>query len=98
MAFLLFLPLLHPVFVRALHALARIGDDLYLDSQVDGLALRTTNGFRSAFASFLFHADFFLEYKAKQETEQSSSQESSSSSSSSSPVVAKCKITMKVSF
>ena len=82
------------VFVRALHALARIGDDLYLDSQVDGLALRTTNVSRSAFASFLFDPNFFVEYNDKEEEEQQNDKDEDASNAS--PVVAKCKITMKV--
>ena len=47
------------MFARALHAMAKIGEDLYLSPQRDGLALRTMNTSRSAFASFLFEPVFF---------------------------------------
>ncbi len=50
------------VFGRALHCLAKIGDDLFLEPQVDGLAVRAINSSRSAFVSFLFSPDFFTSY------------------------------------
>ena len=87
------------VFVRALHALARIGDDLYLDSQVDGLALRTTNVSRSAFASFLFHRSFFVDYLDQNQLndlEPPDDEGVDDDADPNQPVVAKCKITMKV--
>ena len=75
------------VFARALHAMAKIGEDLYLSPQSDGLALRAMNSSRSAFASFLFDPVFFSEFDLKSENE---SEEGNSSD-------IKCKITMKVS-
>ncbi len=47
---------------RAVHCLGRIGEDLYLEPQSDGLALRTMNSARSAFTSFLFCPQFFTSY------------------------------------
>ena len=38
------------VFGRAVHALAKIGEDLYVEPQKDGLAIRTINGSRWAFS------------------------------------------------
>eukprot|EP00095_Tigriopus_kingsejongensis_P001639 snap_masked-scaffold121_size336169-processed-gene-2.1 protein:Tk01639 transcript:snap_masked-scaffold121_size336169-processed-gene-2.1-mRNA-1 annotation:"cell cycle checkpoint control protein rad9a" len=49
-------------FARAIHALAKIGEELYLVPQTDGLALRTINSSKSAFASFLFNPNFFSVY------------------------------------
>ncbi|TRY70631.1 hypothetical protein TCAL_17281 [Tigriopus californicus] len=50
------------VFARAIHSLAKIGDELYLVPQIDGLALRTINSSRSAFTSFLFNPAYFSVY------------------------------------
>ncbi|XP_072420676.1 cell cycle checkpoint control protein RAD9A-like [Chiloscyllium punctatum] len=47
---------------RAIHALSRIGEDCYLEALDDGLAVRTVNSSRSAFASFLFAPAFFQKY------------------------------------
>ena len=38
------------MFGRAVHALAKIGEDLYVEPQKDGLAIRTINGSRWAFS------------------------------------------------
>ena len=42
-----------PVFARALYSLAKIGEDLYLEAQKDGLALRSSSSSRSAFLCYL---------------------------------------------
>ncbi|XP_075238334.1 cell cycle checkpoint control protein Rad9 [Lycorma delicatula] len=50
------------ILARALHALARVGDDLFVDSLTDGLVLRTVNSAQSAFAEFIFIECFFSSY------------------------------------
>ena len=60
---------------RAVHSLAKIGDDIYIEPQTDSLTLRAVNSsryimihisslfkvncFRSAYATFSFDASFF---------------------------------------
>ena len=50
------------VLTRAIHSLGKIGEDLYIEAQEDGLALRTMNSSRSAFVSYLFNPGFFSSY------------------------------------
>ncbi|KAK3896098.1 hypothetical protein Pcinc_000228 [Petrolisthes cinctipes] len=50
------------VFGRAIHSLAKIGDELYIEPQTDGVSFRTVNSSRSAFASFVFGKAFFTLY------------------------------------
>lgn len=73
------------LFGRAIHCLSRIGDELFLEALKDGLALRTVNSSRSAYACFLFKENFFVEY----------SQECEQIDSSNPGELLKCKLSMK---
>ncbi|XP_030592838.1 cell cycle checkpoint control protein RAD9B isoform X5 [Archocentrus centrarchus] len=69
-------------FGKAVHALSRIGDSLWLDPMVKGLALRSVNLAQSAYACFLFSPLFFQQYSLESVTERGSE-----------PI--KCKLAMK---
>ena len=51
------------IFARAVHSLAKIGDDLYLDAGERGLDISTINSSRSAYATYSFRAAFFSSYE-----------------------------------
>ena len=73
------------LFGRSIHCLSRIGDELFFEALPDGLALRTVNSSRSAYACFIFSKTFLSEY------EQGADQVQSSNPAE----MLKCKITMK---
>ncbi|XP_031556937.1 cell cycle checkpoint control protein RAD9A-like isoform X2 [Actinia tenebrosa] len=74
------------LFAKAIHCLSKIGEELYLEALPDGLALRTVNLSRSAYACFKFHSSFFLSYDdgSKDLTDESQAED-----------MLKCKIAMK---
>ena len=58
-------PLFPLVIARAIHSLAKIGEDLYLDPNEEGLAIRAANSGKSAFVTYFFKASFFSAYSPK---------------------------------
>ncbi|XP_014865063.1 PREDICTED: cell cycle checkpoint control protein RAD9B isoform X2 [Poecilia mexicana] len=67
---------------KAIHALSRIGNELWLDPMVKGLALRSVNSSHSAYGCFLFSPMFFQQYSLESASKQSSD-------------TIKCKLVMK---
>ncbi|XP_076344819.1 cell cycle checkpoint control protein Rad9 isoform X3 [Tachypleus tridentatus] len=51
------------VFGRAIHALAKIGEDIYIEPEKAGLFLQTVNSARSAYACFCLSPHFFAIYE-----------------------------------
>ncbi|XP_071790558.1 cell cycle checkpoint control protein RAD9A-like [Asterias amurensis] len=78
------------VFGRSIHCLSKIGEDLYIEPLENGLALRTANSSRSAYACFVFAPSFFLSY-----TTWSQAQENGTSSEQEEEDGLRCRITMK---
>ena len=51
------------LFARAVHCLAKIGHEVYVEPLKKGLSLRTVNSSRSAYACFIFMPSFFQGYE-----------------------------------
>ncbi|XP_049839507.1 cell cycle checkpoint control protein RAD9A [Schistocerca gregaria] len=69
------------VLARAIQSLAKIGDELYVEPQKDGIAFRSVNSARSAYATFTFSKAFCSYYKRETSTDNEE--------------IVKCKISMK---
>lgn len=50
------------VLAKSIQSFARIGSDLFIEAQANGLSIRTVNKTSSAFALMLFHCNFFSAY------------------------------------
>ena len=79
------------IFARAVHSLAKIGDDLYLDAGEGGLAISTINSSRSAYATYSFRAAFFSSYEPPAEDVNATDEDDDESAGERS----KCKVAMK---
>jgi hypothetical protein len=77
-----FIVLLMSVLARAIHALCRIGDELYVEPEPARISFRAVSSSKSAYASFTFSESFFSYYNY----EQTRSQEEDVT----------CKVSMKV--
>lgn len=55
-------------FGKAVHCLAKIGDEFYIESTINGLFIKTVNPARSAFACFQFNRCFFNSFKHDSDT------------------------------
>ena len=96
------------VLARAIHSLAKIGEDLHIDPSESGLAIRTVNGTKSAFVSYSFKTSFFSSYslRSAQNTNYSRNDIGTSTQQSKpgdnenindSGVDSKCRVTMRAS-
>lgn len=76
------------VLARAIHCLAKIGDELHIEPTENGLTLKTVNASKSAYSAFNFHLPFFLDFcHISENTIQADPDEDT---------VIKCKLPMKV--
>lgn len=50
------------ILAKAIHSLAKIGDEMYVEPQDKGISFRTVNMARSAYASFTFSESYFSYY------------------------------------
>jgi len=60
---------------KAIHCLAKIGDEVYMEPSKDSLALRTVNSSRSAYATYNFGSSFFSSIETDNEKGASTSME-----------------------
>lgn len=77
------------VLARALHALAKIGEELHFEPTENGLIIKTVNSSKSAFSSFHFRLPFFLTYDYRSEN--------TADANNQDDMIVKCKLPMKVS-
>lgn len=78
------------VLARAIHSLAKIGDELHIEPTENGLTLKTVNSSKSAYSAFSFHIPFFLNYSQVSETAEANNTPEDA--------VIKCKLPMKVLY
>ncbi|XP_012532856.2 cell cycle checkpoint control protein RAD9A [Monomorium pharaonis] len=50
------------ILARAIHTLAKIGDEIYVNPQKESISFRTVNMAKSAYSDFTFHKSFFSYY------------------------------------
>jgi len=62
--------LLISVLARAIHALCRIGDELYVEPEPAKISFRAVSASKSAYASFTFFESFFSYYNYEQQWSQ----------------------------
>lgn len=58
------------VLARAIHALCRIGDELYVEPEPAKISFRAVSASKSAYASFTFFESFFSYYNYEQQWSQ----------------------------
>ena len=83
------------IFARAVHSLAKIGDDLYLDAGEGGLAISTINSSRSAYATYSFRAAFFSSYEPPAEDVNTTDANEDDDDDDAAGERSKCKVAMK---